>query len=122
MARFQEVHEVALGDANAVHYPHVPQFAAGTERVDATSRYSEALGNLTNRQERSRSVLRTWQHSGSKRTPKGCILLQTVGLGGLPKWRDSNSLRVLTTPCQRGPKACHAGGRGFKSRPPRRNH
>ena len=119
-ARFQEVHEIALGDANAVQHTRVVQFAASTERVDATSRYAEAFGNLTNRQERSRSVLETWQHSGSKRSRRICNSLQTVGLGGLPKWRDSNRLRVLTTPCQPVHKACHAGGRGFKSRPPRK--
>jgi len=33
-ARFQEVQEIALGDADAVHHSHVPQFAASTERVN----------------------------------------------------------------------------------------
>ena len=56
-----------------------------------------------------------WQQTGAK----SLILLQTVGNVGLPKGRDSNSLRVLTTPCQPGLFICHAGGRGFKSRPPR---
>lgn len=92
-ARFQEAHEVALRDANAVHDPHVPQFTVRTERVDATSRYSEALRHVANPQKGSRSVLRTWQQMGSKTLRKACILLQKVGLGGLVKSRDSNNLR-----------------------------
>jgi len=69
-ARFQEVHEVALGDANAVHYPHVPQFAAGTECVDATSRYSEALGHLTTVKkvrDPSQNLAAQWQQKNAKR-------------------------------------------------------
>ena len=119
-ARFQEIQEIALGDANAIHHPHVPQVAASTERVDATSRYSEALGHVANPQKGSRSAFRTWQQMGSKTLRKSCILLQRVGLGWLAKSRDSNNLRLMTTPCQPGLVACHAGGRGFKSRPPRK--
>ena len=56
-ARFQEIQKIDLGDANAIHHPHVPQVTTSTERIDATSRYSETLGHVANPQEGSRCLL-----------------------------------------------------------------
>jgi len=127
-----EVRKVALPHSDRVHDAHMGKLATFTQQVDAAAAKAEPLGHLAHIEQRrgrlassSRQFhmfrLSPWQQMGSKRRAKACILLQHPGIFDFRESNVSIYLQTRAIPCQPLSFICHAGGRGFKSRPPRRS-